>query len=63
MKVLFASAAVLAASAAQAHESFAPHGHPHDVSWLPGVEAVGIAALLLAVGTIAVLAVARSRRR
>lgn len=63
MKILFASVAVLAASAAQAHESFAPHGHPHDVSWLPGVETIGIAALLLAAGTAAILAVARSRRR
>jgi hypothetical protein len=59
MKTMFTFAAVLAATAAQAHDSFAPHQHPHPVSWLPSTETVGVAALVLA---LAVIAIAQIRR-
>jgi hypothetical protein len=44
---------LLAASAASAHESLAPHAHPHPVSMLPDVETLGVAALVLALGVLA----------
>ena len=53
MKVLLMISSLLAASAASAHESLAPHAHPHPVSMLPDVETLGVAALVLALGALA----------
>jgi hypothetical protein len=53
MKILYAIAALASAGAAEAHDSFIPHHHPHDVSWLPDTGTFGVAALVLAVGVIA----------
>ena len=53
MKFVSAIAALASASAAEAHDSFMPHHHPHDVSWLPDTGTFGVAALVLAVGVIA----------
>ena len=53
MKFMITSMAMLTASAAKAHDSFMPHHHPHDVSWLPDTGTFGVAALVLAVGVIA----------
>ena len=33
---------------AQAHESLVPHVHPHGMSMLPGIDAVGCALLVVA---------------
>ena len=33
---------------AQAHESLVPHVHPHGMSMLPGIDAVGYALLVVA---------------
>ena len=53
MKTLLPLSFALFAGAAQAHESLVPHHHPHGISALPGLESIGIAALLLALGLIA----------
>jgi hypothetical protein len=53
MKALLMISSLLAASVASAHESFAPHAHPHPVSMLPDVETLGVAALVLALGVLA----------
>jgi len=45
---------------AQAHDSLVPHAHPHGISMLPGVEVIGVAALLLA---LAVILISRFKRR
>ena len=37
---------------AQAHESLVPHGHPHGLSMLPGIDAI-MCALLVLVALIA----------
>ncbi|MBI3704036.1 MAG: hypothetical protein HY244_09375 [Rhizobiales bacterium] len=50
----------LFSGSAQAHDSLVPHAHPHGVSMLPGVEVIGVAALLLA---LAVLVIAQFKRR
>ena len=60
MKILVLILSVLAAGTAQAHDALVPHSHPHGVSMLPGVEAIGIAALALA---LAVIAIAQFKRR
>ena len=54
MKAMITAALALAASTAYAHESLVPHQHPHATSWLPSVELVGVAALVLAVAAIAI---------
>jgi len=38
---------------AQAHESLAPHSHPHGVSMLPGIDIVACGLLALAAALIA----------
>ena len=38
---------------AQAHESLVPHGHPHGLSMLPGIDAIMCALLVLVVALIA----------
>ena len=38
---------------AQAHESLAPHTHPHGVSMLPGIDVVAYGLLVLAAALIA----------
>ncbi len=53
MNILIAIVSLMAASAASAHESLAPHAHPHPISMLPDVETLGVAALVLAIGVIA----------
>ena len=53
MKMMLPLSFALFAGAAQAHESLVPHHHPHGISALPGLESIGIAALLLALGLIA----------
>ena len=60
MKTLVLILSALAAGTAQAHESLVPHTHPHGVSMLPGVETIGVAALLLA---LIVFAIAQFKRR
>ena len=59
MKTIAAIMSVLAAGAAQAHESLVPHTHPHGVSMLPDAETMGVAALLLALTVIAITYVKR----
>ena len=53
MKMMLPLSFALFAGAAQAHESLVPHRHPHGISALPGLDSIGIAALLLALGLIA----------
>jgi hypothetical protein len=53
MKTMLPLSFALFAGAAQAHESLVPHHHPHGISALPGLESIGVAALLLALGLIA----------
>ena len=53
MKMMLPLSFALFAGAAQAHESLVPHHHPHGISALPGLESIGVAALLLALGLIA----------
>ena len=53
MKALYAGAMMVLASAAAAHDSFMPHSHPHGVSFLPSVETLGVAALILSLAVIA----------
>ena len=52
MKTMLPLSFALFAGAAQAHESLVPHHHPHGISALPGLESIGIAALLLVLGLI-----------
>lgn len=60
MKTMFAILALLSTSAVSAHESLGPHRHPHATSYLPGVELIGVAALVL---SLAVIAVVHFKRR
>ena len=53
MKTVLTILSMLAAGAAQAHDSLVPHQHPHPISMLPDVETFGIAALVLALAVIA----------
>ncbi|MGN6572053.1 MAG: hypothetical protein ACTHLO_11625 [Pseudolabrys sp.] len=53
MKILYAGVVAMLAGAAEAHDSFMPHSHPHGVSFLPSVETVGVAALVLSLAVIA----------
>ena len=53
MKTMLPLSFALFVGAAQAHESLVPHHHPHGISALPGLESIGVAALLLALGLIA----------
>jgi Tfp pilus assembly protein PilV len=59
MKMLVTILSMLAAGAAQAHESLAPHAHPHGFSLLPDVNSIVFAVIVLAVGA---LALAQMRR-
>jgi hypothetical protein len=43
----------VASSAALAHTSSVPHVHPHDVSILPDLSAMLVAALIVACGVLA----------
>jgi hypothetical protein len=60
MKTIFSVLFSLAAVAAQAHESAAPHQHPHGVSMLPDLGAIAVGAVLLAAGLLAWLGYRRS---
>ena len=60
MKTLVLILSAFTVGAAQAHDALAPHAHPHGVSILPGVETIGVAALLLA---LIVFAIAQFKRR
>jgi hypothetical protein len=53
MKTLLSFPFVLAAAAAQAHESLAPHSHPHGFTMLPGLDTVALALIALAAAAIA----------
>ncbi|MDO8876132.1 MAG: hypothetical protein Q8M24_18130 [Pseudolabrys sp.] len=53
MKALLTISSFFAATAASAHDSLAPHAHPHPISILPDVGTLGVAALVLALGVIA----------
>ena len=53
MKTLVSIVSIFAAGAAQAHDSLAPHEHPHDTSILPDVGTFGIGVLVLALAVIA----------
>ncbi len=53
MKILFAILSLLGAGVAQAHESLAPHRHPHVTNMLPDSETLGIAILMAALVVIA----------
>jgi hypothetical protein len=55
MKTLLSFPFVLAAAAAQAHESLAPHHHPHGFSMLPGLETIAIVVIAVAAGLVAYL--------
>jgi negative regulator of sigma E activity len=59
MKATLIPVFALIAGVAQAHESLAPHHHPHDVSWLPSVSQVGVAALILAIAVIVITQIRR----
>ena len=60
MRTAFTILSMVAAGAAQAHESLVPHTHPHGPSMLPGIEMIGVAGLVLA---LAVIAIAQFKRR
>ena len=52
-RIVFSLALLLiAGGAARAHEALAPHVHPHDQSMLPGIDMIGVAVLVLALGVI-----------
>ena len=53
MKFFLTMSSLFAAGAASAHEALAPHIHPHATSMLPGIDVIGVAALVLAFGVIA----------
>jgi len=57
MKAIFSFLIMLASDAAHAHESIVPHDHPHGPSMLPGVDLIGVAAVILAVAVIVVMKV------
>jgi len=59
MKTALSILSVVAASAAHAHEALVPHRHPHATSMLPGVDLIGVAALVLALAVIAIAYVKR----
>lgn len=64
MKRLFLTCLVSAASTAVAtlalaHTSVAPHAHPHDVSILPDLSAMLLAAFAIACGVFALRAIGR----
>ena len=48
MKMILCALFSLAATAAQAHESLAPHHHPHGLSMLPDLGTLAVGALALA---------------
>ena len=45
MKTLLSVSLLLAAMAAEAHESLVPHHHPHGVSMLPGLDTIFVGAI------------------
>jgi|1185.fasta_scaffold385663_2 hypothetical protein len=55
MKIAYVIVFAVATTAVQAHESIVPHEHPHGPSMLPGVDLIGLAALILAVAVILVM--------
>ena len=55
MKMILSVPLSLAVVAAQAHESLAPHTHPHGVSMLPGLVTVAVGVVALAAAVIAFL--------
>ena len=60
MKTLFVVLSVFSVSA-QAHESLAPHAHPHGWSILPGIDVLACAVLALAAVLIAYWKFVRTR--
>ncbi len=53
MKKMLTIPFLFAATGASAHDSLAPHAHPHPISMLPDVGTFGVAALILALGVLA----------
>ncbi len=53
MKALLPISSLFLASVSHAHEALVPHLHPHETSMLPGINVIGVTALALAVGVIA----------
>ena len=53
MKIPMSVLLVLAVNAAQAHESLAPHHHPHGVSMLPGLDTIAVGLVALAAALLA----------
>ena len=51
----------LAAGAALAHPSVAPHAHPHDWSLLPGADFIGLAAAAFGLSAILLAYVRRGQ--
>ena len=47
MKTLLSVSLLLAAMAAEAHESLVPHHHPHGVSMLPGLDTIFVGAIFV----------------
>jgi len=60
MKTLLSVPFSLAAVAAQAHESLAPHHHPHGLSMLPDPGSIAVGAVVLAAALLAWLSYRRS---
>ena len=55
MRFVFSILTMLMMVAAEAHESIVSHQHPHGLSMLPGVDLIGVAALILALTVIVVM--------
>ena len=58
-KLLLTFVASLASTAAIAHTSVVPHTHPHDVSILPDLSAMLLAAVIVAGGAFALHKIGR----
>jgi hypothetical protein len=61
MKALLSILSLFAVSAAHAHESLAPHAHPHGVSMLPDLHT--LIAVAVAVAVVALVYVKLGRNR
>jgi len=55
MKTMLSILLSLAAVAAEAHESLAPHHHPHGVSMLPDLGGIAVGTVVLAAALVVYL--------
>jgi hypothetical protein len=53
-KLLLTGLTALASTAALAHTSSVPHGHPHEANILPDLSVMLVAVLIVACGVVAV---------